>query len=96
MVKRIGTLKRKTRQKLKKKLKRKGKINLYHYVQNLAVGDSVLLSAESSIQKGMYAPRFHGKIGIIKGKRGNCYNVLIRDAKKEKNIIVHPIHLKKV
>lgn len=96
MVKRIGTIRRKTRHKLKKALNRRGKISLHNYIQNLTMGDRVLLSADSSIHSGMYASRFHGKIGIIKGKKGNCYSVLIRDAKKEKNIIVHPVHLKKV
>ena len=31
----------------------------------------------------------------FKGKKGNCYEVLIKDGGKEKTLIVHPIHLKK-
>ncbi len=46
-------------------------------------------------QKGMYLPRFHGRIGVVKGQRGKCYEVAIKDGSKEKILIVHPVHLKK-
>jgi len=54
-----------------------------------------MLQANSSIQNGMYFPRFHGKTGTIIGKQGNCYKVLIKDIGKEKTILIHPIHLTK-
>lgn len=60
------------------------------------MGERVVLKAEPSIQKGMYNPLFHGKAGIIKAKQGKCYSVLINDKNKQKTIIVHPVHLKKI
>ena len=94
MVKRIGGFRRKTRYKFKKNIRRRGKISLSKYFQKFKVGDKVVLSAEPAVQKGMYFPRFHGMVGIIKGNAGNCYQVSITDQKKEKTLLVHPVHLK--
>lgn len=96
MVQRTGGFRRKTRKKLKKPLRRKGKISTTRYLQEFRQGDKVVLKAEPAIQKGMYFPRFHGKRGTIKGKKGKSYIVVIKDGKKEKELIVHPIHLLKV
>ena len=95
MVKRIGGLRRKTRYKLRKEKRSKGKISITKYFQSFSVGDGVFLGAESAVQKGMYHPRFMGKAGTIKGKRGRCYEVLLNDMGKEKTLIVHPVHLRK-
>ena len=94
-MKKIGGIRRKTRSKLKKPIKDKGKLRLSKYFQHFKVDDKVVLSAEPSVQKGMYHPRFHGKIGIVKGTHGKCYEVEIKDAEKTKSLIVHPIHLMK-
>lgn len=96
MVQRVGGFRRKTRSKLSKDHRSKGKISLTQYFQTFNEGDKVVLFANPTIQKGMYFPRFHGKHGLVKNKKGNCYNILIKDGNKEKTIIVHPIHLKKV
>jgi len=93
MVKRIGGMRRKTRYKFKKWKRNKGKISLTRYFQTFTAGDKVFLSVEPAVQKGMYYPRFMGKSGIIKGKRGRCYEVAINDIGKNKTLIVHPIHL---
>lgn len=94
MVTRIGGFRRKTRYKLQKNFRKKGKLSLSSYFQNFNVGDKVCLVAESSIQKGMYHPRFHGTVGVVKGKMGRCYEVSIKDFNKPKTVVVHPIHLK--
>jgi large subunit ribosomal protein L21e len=95
MVKRIGGLRRKTRYKLRKEKRRRGKVSITRYFQSFNFGDRVYLSAESAVQKGMYHPRFMGKSGIIKSKRGKCYEVTINDLGKEKTLIIHPVHLRK-
>lgn len=77
-------------------MRRKGKISLSKYFQVLEIGQKVQLGAEPAVQKGMYWPRFYGKIGIVKAKKGNCYEILIKDKKKEKILIIHPTHLKKI
>ncbi|MBR9692054.1 50S ribosomal protein L21e [Candidatus Woesearchaeota archaeon] len=95
MAKRIGTTRRKTRHKLSKKANRKGKISLTAYFQKFKKGDKVVLKAEPAVQKGMYHPNYYGKSGIIKGMKGRCYEISIKDQNKQKTLIVHPVHLKK-
>ena len=95
MSKRIGGCRRKTRNKLKKSLRDKGKISINKYFQEFKIGEKVVLKAEPAIQKGMYFPRFHSKTGLVKGKKGSCYEIIIKDGGKAKMLIVHPIHLQK-
>jgi large subunit ribosomal protein L21e len=96
MVKRIGTSRRKTRHKLSKTTKAKGKISTSSYFKGFEVGSKVVLKAEPAIQKGMYFPRFYGKTGIIKKKTGHCYTVSIKDGNKQKSLTVHPVHLRRL
>jgi len=95
-MKRIGKTRRKTRSKFKKSFRQRGKISLANYFQLFNVGDKVTLAVEPSIQKGMYNPKYLGKTGIIKRKNGRCYEVTVQDHKKEKSLIVHPVHLKRL
>lgn len=100
MASNIGGMRRKTRYKLKKSVRSKGKFSLKQYFQKLNEGDKVVLKAESSYQKGMFHPRFYGKVGNVVKKLGlkidSCYEVKIMDGNKEKTVISHPIHLKKL
>ena len=95
MVKRLGGVRRKTRYKFKKHKRSRGKISFTRYFQSFNAGDRVYLSVESAVQKGMYHPRFMGRSGIIKSKRGKCYEVSINDIGKDKTLIIHPVHLRK-
>ena len=95
MVKRLGGIRRKTRYKFRKQKRARGKISITRYFQSFAPGDGVYLTVESAVQKGMYHPRFVGKTGIVKGKRGRCYEVTINDLGKEKTLVIHPVHLRK-
>jgi large subunit ribosomal protein L21e len=95
MVKRIGGFRRKTRYKFRKQKRNRGKISLTDYFQSFSAGDKVYLGVEPAVQKGMYYPRFMGKTGIIKGKRGRCYEVSINDVNKAKLLVVHPVHLRR-
>ena len=95
-MKRIGTSRRKTRNIYKKKKRQKGKLGLTKFFQAFDKGDSVVMKAEHSIQKGMYFRRCHGKLGKVLEKQGKCYKVAVKDGNKPKTLIVHPVHLKKV
>lgn len=96
MVQRKGGFRRNTRHKLQKPVRKKGKISQKRFFQKLEPGDKVKLTAEPAYQKGMYFPRYHGKIGVVKDKKGECYNVAVKDHDKDKQLIVHPVHLKKL
>ncbi|MBI1936422.1 50S ribosomal protein L21e [Candidatus Woesearchaeota archaeon] len=96
MVKRIGGMRRKTRYKFRKEVRSRGKVSITRYFQSFNSGDRVYLGLESSVHKGMYHPRFIGKSGTVKGMRGKCYEVAINDLGKEKVLIIHPVHLRKI
>ena len=96
MVVKIGGFRKKTRHKLRKTLRQKGKISLRRYLQVLKVGDVVSFNAEPGIQSGMYFPRYHGKKGKVIGQRGTNYIVFMKDGGLMKKIIVHPVHLHKL
>jgi large subunit ribosomal protein L21e len=84
-----------TRQKFKKHYRTKGKVSIRKFFQDFKEGDQVVLKVEPAYHKGRYYPRFHGKSGVISGKRGSNYTVLIKDGGKDKMIIVHPVHLQR-
>ena len=96
MVKRMSTFRRKTRYKLKKSPATRGKIKISEYLKELSIGEEVLLKAEPAVQKGFFHPRYQGRTGLVVGKKSSCYEVLVNDAGKEKKLIIHPVHLKKL
>ena len=93
MVDRVGGMRRKTRYKLQKDVRSKGKISLRQFLQSFNVGEKVKLNAEPAYQKGMYFPRFYGLVGTVSKKVGTCYEVNIKDSGKAKTVVVHPVHL---
>ncbi|MDP2750528.1 MAG: 50S ribosomal protein L21e [Nanoarchaeota archaeon] len=93
MATRIGSGRRKTKHKMRKPVRQKGKISLTRFFAEYDNGDRVVLKAEPAYQKGNYHGRFHGKSGIISGMKGRCYIVTINDQGKDKKVIVHPVHL---
>ena len=96
MVTRIGTKQRKTRHKFTQHYRKKGKIPLSQYFQEFEEGSKVNLKINPNIQKGRFFPRFHGLTGTISGnKKGQCYEVTIKDGGKQKTLYIHPIHLLK-
>ncbi len=96
MAQRIGGFRRKTRHKLTKSVREKGKVSLSRYFQSFKVGEKITLVGESSIHEGMFHPRFHGKSGMVSGKRGKCYEIEIKDGSLSKTLVVHPVHLRKI
>ncbi|MAG48017.1 50S ribosomal protein L21e [archaeon] len=96
MTERKGGFRRKTRSKLRKNIRTKGKVNITRFLQTLNIKDKVQLIAEPAVQKGMYFPRYHGKHGEVMKKIGSCYEIDVNIGKKLKTLIVHPIHLRKI
>jgi large subunit ribosomal protein L21e len=96
MVTRTGGSRRKSRYKFKKHYRRRGKISLSKFFQEFSNGDKVALVAEPAYQKAIYHARFHGNIGTISGNQGRVYKVEILDGRKQKQLLIHPVHLKKV
>ena len=95
MAKRIGGSRRKSRHKMAKSVREKGKFSLADYFQTFKEGDNVCLVAEPAVQKGFYHARFHGRAGTILAKRGACYEVEVQDKDMKKTLVIHPIHLQR-
>ena len=96
MVQRVGGNRRKTRKKFSIPKKEKGRIDIRRFMQTFNEGDKVGLKANPSVSSGIYHPRYHGKVGVVKGKKGWCYEVGLCLGKKEKLLIIHPSHLKRL
>ena len=73
----------------------RGKISFSKYFQQFNEGDCVALAQERGTAKE-FPKRMQGKTGIISGKRGRAYIVDVKDIGLAKQIIVRPLHLKKI
>ncbi|HLD05082.1 MAG TPA: 50S ribosomal protein L21e [Candidatus Nanoarchaeia archaeon] len=96
MANRIGSSRHRSRQKMTKDRRHRGKISLRNYLQSFKPGDKVALIAEPAYQKGMHQLRLQGHIVEVTKRRGKCYEVSVDDKGKQKSLLVHPVHLKKV
>jgi len=94
MVKRIGTARRKTRKSLRKSVRERGKISISRFFQTFEIGDKVMIDPEPAVHTGLPFRRFVGKTGTVCGKQGSCYCIEIKNGKKQKVVIAHPVHLK--
>ncbi|MBI2043130.1 50S ribosomal protein L21e [Candidatus Pacearchaeota archaeon] len=79
----------------KKQTRTKGKIKFSRYFQELKEGDKVSVIREMSMPAN-FPKRFQGRTGIVEGRRGKAYIVLIKDNDKGKKFIIQPIHLIKI
>jgi len=96
MTKRTGGVRARTRYKLSKKPRNRGKISTTAYMQTFEVGDRVLFRQEPAVHKGMPNPKFMGRAGVILAKQGRCYLVEFNDGNKVKHAISAPVHIRKV
>lgn len=65
-------------------------------LRNLSVGSRVLIYIDPSYHKGMPHRRYHGKIGIIKGRRGQAFEIETSKGNKKVMLIVPPQHLRPI
>lgn len=86
---------RKTRKKLTKPVRLKGKISIARSVQEFKPGDRVIIKPEPAVQKGMPFKRFFGRLGVIREQRGKAYVIELKDGNLIKDIISLPIHLRR-
>ena len=78
-----------------KKIREKGKIRLSSYFKKIDDGDFVAINMDKGLNCSVPA-RFQGRSGVVVGERGKSKLVQIRDGRKEKIFIVHPVHLNKL
>ncbi len=84
-----------TRKVFRKDIRERGAVPpLSLLMINYKPGDKVHIVVNPAIHKGMPHRRYHGKTGIIVGKRGRAYIVKVYLGDKEKTLFVRPEHLR--
>ena len=78
---------------LRKTPREKGKTKIRKLLQNYQAGDKIVVKIDPSVHRGMPYRRYHGKVGVIAGKRGRAYMVNVTQGNATKEIIVRPEHL---
>ena len=96
MTKVTGGYRRKTRHKLRKRPRDRGKISTSRLFQEFKIGEKVRIMQEPAVHEGMPHPIYKNKIGTISEKRGNSFIINIKDGSKTKHLISSPIHLTKL
>jgi large subunit ribosomal protein L21e len=79
----------------RKPVRKRGKLQLSRYFQELKEGDFVAISREPTVQS-VFPKRFQGITGVVEARRGKAYMIKIKDGNKEKRLLIEPIHLKKI
>ena len=80
--------------KLLTKRENKGFSDQLLKLKNLSNGDKVVIIVNPTYHKGMPHRRYQGRIGVIKRKRGDSYEVKVTKGNKEVLLIVPPEHLR--
>jgi large subunit ribosomal protein L21e len=84
----------KTRHKLAKHPRTRGKPPVTHSLRDYPPGTKVAITINSSIQKGMPHPRFQGLTGNVIERRGSSFVIELYSKNKQKTIISRPEHLR--
>lgn len=93
MTKRSKGPRRKTRYKLQRKTRDRGKSPITFSLQDFDEGTKVNIKIDPSVHKGQPHVRFHGYTGTVVGKQGGALKVSIVEGKKEKILLILPPHL---
>jgi len=95
MTKRSKGPRRKTRYKLQRKKRDRGKSPITYILQDFDVGAKVNIKIDPSAHKGQPHHRFHGYTGTVVGKQGGALIVRIVEGKKKKDLLILPPHLRR-
>jgi len=74
------------------KLTLSGKPNVNAFLREFHLGDKVCINISTG--KNIPTPRFQGITGTVIGRRGNGYEVEIKDKNAPKILFIKPEHLK--
>ncbi|MEM2273537.1 MAG: 50S ribosomal protein L21e [Candidatus Bathyarchaeia archaeon] len=85
---------RKTRALLSRSPRERGKNPLSRLLYEYRPGDKIVVDINPSVHKGMPHRRYHGRVGVVIGKRGKAYEIEVTQGETVKTIIVRPEHIK--
>jgi large subunit ribosomal protein L21e len=81
-----------TRRKFKKP--HRAKFTVERYLKEFLPDQRVVIDVDPSSTKNIPHYRYKGKVGIVKEKRGQAYEISIMLGNKEKTLMLRPEHLK--
>jgi large subunit ribosomal protein L21e len=96
MAKRSKGLRSKSRGKLTKHPRRRGPPPVSRVIQDFPSGARVVIYIDPSVAKGQPHHRYHGRVGVVRERRGGAYVVDVRDGGTMKKVISRPEHLRMV
>jgi len=80
---------------LRKSVRERGQVpSLSYLLIDYKEGDRVHIVIDPAIHDSMPHRRYHGKTGVITGRRGKAYEVKVYLGDKEKTLYVRPEHLR--
>jgi large subunit ribosomal protein L21e len=83
-----------TRTLFRKKPRERGKVGLSRLLKTYNPGDKVTIMIDSSVHKGMPHRRYHGRVGIVKVRRGRSYVIEVAEGRQTHTLIARPEHIK--
>ena len=96
MVQKSKGFRSQTRLLLRKRRRERGLRPLGYLLKEYNPGNKVQILIDPATHKGQPHRRYHGKIGVVLGKRGKAYIIKVMDGNKERKIITLPEHLREV
>ncbi len=93
LVRRSKGYRSRTRALFRKSPREKGKVGLSRLLRKYNAGDRVLIRIDSSVHKGMPHRRYHGRVGVVKERRGRSYVIEVGMRRQTRTLIVRPEHL---
>ncbi|MFW9932562.1 MAG: 50S ribosomal protein L21e [Candidatus Thorarchaeota archaeon] len=96
MVKNSHGFRARTRNLMSKRIRNKGLNSLSAVLIDYEEGDRVNIVIDSAVHKGMPHKRYHGRTGVVSGRRGRALLVDVSLGKAIKSLIIRPEHLRPV
>ena len=85
----------KCRKKHRKNVRARGLGSIEKHLIDYNINDKVdIITDPSQHKRGMPHRRYHGRTGVIIGKRGRCYEVEVKLGKSKKLLIIGKEHLR--
>lgn len=94
MVKKSHGFRARTRNLMSKRVRTRGLGPLSTVLIDYDEGDRVNIVIDPAIHKGMPHRRYHGRTGIVTGKRGRAIEVDVKLGNAIKSLIIRPEHLR--
>ncbi|MHA1924444.1 MAG: 50S ribosomal protein L21e [Candidatus Thorarchaeota archaeon] len=93
MVKKSHGYRARTRSLMSKRVRTRGISSLSRLLVDYEVGQRVDIVINPSVHKGMPHRRYHGRTGVVTGKRGRGIVVDVKLGKMMRTLIIRPDHL---